>query len=166
MRSTDGTPYLLFQLRHKNKDTFPNLLDISCAGHLLAGETVEDGVRELEEELGLTVPFEQLTYCGTVAQESPLPRGMDREFNHVFTYECGKPVSQYEVQLSEVAGLFRIPVSAFQELLSGAKESVSIEGILYEERTGSQTPATRNVTLQDFTPNTPEYYDLLFAAIQ
>jgi chromosomal replication initiation ATPase DnaA len=28
-----GEISLILQLRHKDKDTFPNLLDISCAGH-------------------------------------------------------------------------------------------------------------------------------------
>ncbi|MGF7045580.1 isopentenyldiphosphate isomerase [Paenibacillus sp. DS2015] len=32
---------LLFQLRHPDKDTFPSLLDISCAGHLTTGEGPE-----------------------------------------------------------------------------------------------------------------------------
>lgn len=46
-KSTTGRWSLLFQLRRKDKDVFPNQHDISCAGHLLSGEAVEEGVREL-----------------------------------------------------------------------------------------------------------------------
>ena len=45
---------VLLQRRAANKDSYPNMLDISCAGHLSAGDTsIEGALRELEEELKL-----------------------------------------------------------------------------------------------------------------
>lgn len=50
------TGELLLQQRSALKDTHPNLWDVSCAGHLTAGDaSVDTAVREVEEELGLTV---------------------------------------------------------------------------------------------------------------
>lgn len=44
---------VLLQRRSPYKDTHPNLLDVSCAGHVDAGsDTVETATRELQEELG------------------------------------------------------------------------------------------------------------------
>mmetsp|Transcript_29507 Transcript_29507/g.62627 ORF Transcript_29507/g.62627 Transcript_29507/m.62627 type:complete len:313 (+) Transcript_29507:206-1144(+) len=44
---------VLLQRRSPYKDTHPNLLDVSCAGHVNAGDDVLDtAMRELEEELG------------------------------------------------------------------------------------------------------------------
>ncbi|WP_372454640.1 NUDIX hydrolase, partial [Priestia aryabhattai] len=57
---------MLFQKRHPQKDTCPDLLDITSAGHLLASEQPCDGVRELEEELGLSVSFEELDKLGVI----------------------------------------------------------------------------------------------------
>ena len=54
-RASDGNHRVLLQLRSKNKDSHPSLLDISAAGHLQAGETPKDGIREIEEELGLSL---------------------------------------------------------------------------------------------------------------
>ena len=45
---------VLLQRRSHYKDTHPDLLDVSCAGHVDAGDgIVETAMRELEEELGL-----------------------------------------------------------------------------------------------------------------
>ena len=62
-RDADGGSFVILQKRAPNKD-YPGKIDISAAGHLEAGETVRDGVREIEEELGLQVGFEDLIPLG------------------------------------------------------------------------------------------------------
>lgn len=45
---------ILIQKHAKNKKAFPNLWDMSCAGHVRANETSIDGaIREVFEELGI-----------------------------------------------------------------------------------------------------------------
>lgn len=52
-KMNDGTVRVLLQRRSKYKDTHPNLLDVSCAGHINSREDVfESALRELCEELG------------------------------------------------------------------------------------------------------------------
>lgn len=162
-RSAGGEGRLLFQLRHKNKDTFPGLLDTSCAGHLRSGETVEDGVRELEEELGLSVSFAELLYCGTVAEENVISdRLIDREYNHIFIYECSQPLEEYHVQTDEVSGLYRVNIRGFRELLSGALPSIEIEGMAVDDALQRSIFSRRTVAIRDFTPATDAYYRVLF----
>lgn len=44
---------VLLQRRSPYKDTHPNLLDVSCAGHVNAGDDILDTtMREMNEELG------------------------------------------------------------------------------------------------------------------
>ena len=51
--STNNNVRVLMQRRSKYKDTHPNQLDVSCAGHVNAGDDIlETTIRELEEELG------------------------------------------------------------------------------------------------------------------
>ena len=50
-----STPSLLLQKRGSNKETFPNLWDVSVAGHVSSGESIIGGaLREIKEEIGAT----------------------------------------------------------------------------------------------------------------
>ena len=52
----NSTPALLMQKRCPHKQTFPNLWDVSVAGHVSSGETILEGaLREVKEEIGLNI---------------------------------------------------------------------------------------------------------------
>jgi isopentenyl-diphosphate delta-isomerase len=52
---------ILLQHRSKDKKSFPNVWDVSVAGHISAGdEPLETAVREIEEEVGLKVSPSEL----------------------------------------------------------------------------------------------------------
>jgi isopentenyldiphosphate isomerase len=162
----DGQPSLLLQLRHPDKDTFPNLLDISCAGHLLAGESAEDGVRELAEELGLQVAFSSLIPCGIYAEEDALPDGrMDREFCHVFLYRCDQPILDYRIQQEEVSGLYFVGLKEFQALIQGAATTIPAVGA-YLSANGKLEEMSWDIASTDLVPHDANYYTLLFNAIK
>lgn len=53
-RKFDNTIQILLQRRSHNKDSFPNCLDISSAGHMEAGMSFgQTAIKELQEELGI-----------------------------------------------------------------------------------------------------------------
>jgi isopentenyldiphosphate isomerase len=158
----DGVPSLLFQMRHPLKDTFPEKLDKSSAGHLLAGESEEDGVRELEEELGLNVSYQDLIPCGTVRMEYIEPgQFIDREFCHVYLYRCDLPLSEYTMQQEEVTGLYWVTIEDYRRLVYGEAAKVHATGVSLD-RAGGTEPSVLWVALDDFTPQSPYYYDTLF----
>ena len=52
---------LLLQKRSANKDSHPSCYDMSCAGHVSAGDDyLQSALRELQEELGVTIKDYQL----------------------------------------------------------------------------------------------------------
>lgn len=60
-RKHQGTYELLLQKRSANKDSHPSCYDMSCAGHVSAGDDyLESAIRELQEELGVTVQASKL----------------------------------------------------------------------------------------------------------
>ncbi|MEX1030693.1 MAG: NUDIX domain-containing protein [Paenibacillaceae bacterium] len=164
---TSGGPSLLFQLRHKDKDTYPNLLDTSCAGHLQSGETIEDGVRELREELGITIPFHELLPCGMVAEEDIISdQCIDREFNHIFIHECDKSLEQYDFQTSEISGLFYVNSREFQSLYRGDIDYIWAEGIVLDEVSQGVNPVRNQYHIHDFTPMSSKYAEVLFGKLE
>ncbi|ALS22019.1 NUDIX hydrolase [Paenibacillus naphthalenovorans] len=164
----EGEGALLFQERHPDKETFPGLLDISCAGHLLAGERVEDGVRELEEELGLSVPFEKLFSCGIFPEEDRISEKLiDREFCHVFLYPCSRPLTDYRLQEEEVTGLYRIRLADVRQLASEPDFEATVQGVSPDPRKrGRMQSVERTVNRKDFVPHPEAYYKLLLQAIE
>lgn len=159
--------YLLFQRRHPDKDTFPNLLDISCAGHLEAGETVADGVRELAEELGLQVTLNELTACGVYAEEDKLPGGgMDREYCHIFIYPCDRELKDYQVQLEEVSGLYWVALADVIAMVEGRIEQIPACGMDISEQGIRSELASYSFSVHEFVPHDREYYQFVFAQLQ
>ncbi|MDD3221325.1 MAG: NUDIX domain-containing protein [Clostridia bacterium] len=60
---SDGSFQVLLQRRRRDKDSFPGCLDVSCAGHMTAGETfISTALRELEEELGISTVKKHLKF--------------------------------------------------------------------------------------------------------
>ena len=66
VRENEESGYdVLLQKRSACKDSNPGCYDISSAGHIMAGdEPLPAAVREMKEELGLTVKAEDLTFIG------------------------------------------------------------------------------------------------------
>ncbi len=108
---------LLIQQRGKNKDTHPLLWDVSVAGHIGAGESVEvSAIREVEEEIGLVIDKDQLFKIGIF--KSVQKHGddlVDCEFHHTFISELNVDLQQLQKQESEVENLALIDINQFEK---------------------------------------------------
>jgi 8-oxo-dGTP pyrophosphatase MutT (NUDIX family) len=158
-----GQVYIYLQLRSKEKKDYPNLLDISAAGHLLAHETVLDGVREIEEELGIPVSFDKLIPLGVVEYHLVVGDKIDKEFAHVYLYEGRSILEEAKLQADEVSGLFRMDFGDFRELWLGSKERVRIVG--FEMMGGKRVGVDRHVGRDMFVPHQLSYYERVVRAI-
>jgi isopentenyldiphosphate isomerase len=134
---------ILLQLRGADKQDNPNTFDISAAGHLQTGETPTDGLREVEEELGVEVSIESLLYLGIFKQASDRPGYYNREFCHTYFCETEALLTEYTPQEEEVDGVFELDITEGKKLFSGEVDSVVIHGI-YKEN-GVYRPHTREL---------------------
>lgn len=112
---------ILLQQRGENKDTYPLLWDVSVAGHVAAGEKIElSAVREVEEEIGLTISTKNLEKIGVFKSIQKHTNGfIDCEFHHTFLCELKVPLEELQEQESEVEALDLIPLLKFSEEILG-----------------------------------------------
>ncbi|MCT2534293.1 NUDIX domain-containing protein [Aquibacillus koreensis] len=156
--------YLLFQIRHPNKDTFPSKLDISAAGHLLSGETISDGVREVKEELGIDVTLDELLKFGIVKEKLVGKDFIDCEYCHLFMHHTDLSLSQFSIQEEELTGLVLVKVDDFDNLINDNVGSIKAEG--YKMEHGTQRDCQMDVTKQDFVPHHHDYYITVCQAVK
>ncbi len=105
-------PYLAFQRRGTFKDTLPLKLDATVGGHLRAGESVEETLREVKEEIGRPVTLAELLPVGIrVAVSEDTPRVFDRELQHVFLWRVDDPLSSFTPNPDELESLVQLPLS-------------------------------------------------------
>lgn len=148
MRNT--TPVVILQERAHTKLTFPGLLDLSATGHLLAGETAVEGVREVAEEIGVALNPIGLVPLGVRRVVDETPEGVNREFVHIFLYRDERPLAAYEPRSIEVAAVVEIPISAALALLSGEATDFNATYFNYQGQF-----STRRITRNNFVPEGP-----------
>jgi isopentenyldiphosphate isomerase len=153
---------LVLQLRHPSKDTHPNKLDISCAGHLEVGESPADGIRELREELGIEVEFESLFKLGVYKYSDASGGVHDNEFCHVFALiQQDKELVTYDPALGEVSGLYLANVNDMQSLCRSDTDQIDIRGFALADN-GKRFEQVRTIRLSDLVRYDASYYEMLF----
>lgn len=158
--ASSGT--LLFQKRGHDKVLFPDYLDITAAGHYLSGEEVSDGVREIAEEIGLSVRFDELISLGIKMDLGKTEKVLNREFCHVFLYADTRAPHEYTLDTAEVEGLVEISIDEGLALFAGESHSAIAQGIEWNAGEVSWQPVELSVTVDDFIPRVDPYYYKMF----
>lgn len=160
----DGIDYIYFQIRSAAKKDFPNLLDTTAAGHILAHEEICDGIREVQEELGITVSFNELVSLGVIKNCIIMDDFVDKELCNVFLYQSKESMDQYSLQKEEVSGIVKTEFAAFYELWLGKKTEIKVEGFVIDEA-GKNVSINRMVNKNDFVPHERSYYKSIIGLI-
>ncbi len=150
-RDIDGCDYLVVQQRGPNTQTFPNMLDITAAGHYQAGESIRDGVREVREELGIDVDFDQLIPLGIHISVGRYNDLVDRQFADVFLYIYDLDIADYRYQVEEVAGLLALPVDEGLAMFAGKREAMTARAVGAQNGYITITPADFIYTPDSYT---------------
>src|SRR3989344_5119599 len=90
---------ILLQLRAKEKPLYPDMWDISAAGHISAGEDpITSGLRDVKEEIGLKIK--------------------NNEFYYVYFFKFDGNINQLKLQKEEVQKIQFLPIDKIEEELN------------------------------------------------
>ena len=114
---------ILLAQRAASKSICPLLWDVSVAGHVDAGERIEQAaIRETHEEIGLEISESQLNKIGIFPCFQSYENGIiDNEFHHTFIAVLTTPISSLTPQQGEVEGLKLVTLDEFEHLLENSE---------------------------------------------
>lgn len=162
VRKDSTGEYVVFQKRSSTKKSFPNFLDISAAGHYQSGEKVEDGVREIVEELGVNVEYKELIYLGIKFDIYKRSGFFNREFCETFLYRDDRKLIEYPIDCVEVTGLAQVKIQDGLNLFSGKVNAIDVDAVEYSANDNSiheiKIPITRELFIDRIDP----YYGKIF----
>lgn len=134
-RRHEGQVQILLQKRSLNKDSHPGEYDISSAGHIPAGvDFIPSALRELQEELGVSVSADQLIFCGqrhftfdSVFHGKPFH---DNQISNIYLLWLNREESNFTIQKSEISS---IRWMNFTDCLYGVEHNIFPHCIYPEE---------------------------------
>src|SRR5215212_5243314 len=158
-----GVPFLIFQRRSPQKDTWPARYDATVGGHYREGETLAETLREVEEEIGIIPDPRNLRPLGVrVCANEAQPGIVDREIQDVFILRDDRPLENFRPNPAELAALVRFPLETPVPFLAGEHSEVGGESIA-PATTRAEPIAAR---IDDFIPTVDRYFLRIAIAAQ
>lgn len=110
---------ILLQRRCPTKDSYPNMLDISCGGHLSAGDdSLTAAIRELKEELNLDVDATELKFIKTTKTKNKYGLTfINNQFNDMYIYKTNKDIRDMKYQEEEISEIFFVEYKKFKDMV-------------------------------------------------
>ena len=111
---------ILLQRRCATKDSNPNMLDISCAGHLTAGDdSLTGAIRELKEELNIEIKPSDLQLIKTIKRSSKYTSTfINNEFDDLYILRTTKKIEDMKYQEEEISEIFFVPYKEFKNMVN------------------------------------------------
>ncbi|XXY48202.1 NUDIX domain-containing protein [Sorangium sp. So ce269] len=166
-RRGDGEPWVLFQRRSPDKDTWPGALEVAVSGHYRAGEDLAEALREAEEEIGLPLsPADVIRLGVRRSVDDHTPGIVDRELQDVLLATTRRPLAAFRPHPEEVTALLSLPLAAALRLVRGEAEGVSGLQMQAPDAAGAVKIAPRDVRLDEFVVARDGYYERALESIR
>ncbi|MEZ4521881.1 MAG: NUDIX domain-containing protein [Thermomicrobiales bacterium] len=144
---------VIFQRRSMTKDTWAGSLDVSVGGHFRSGETLDETLREAEEEIGLSVTAADVVRLGRRFNTWRAETFYDSEINEVYGLRSDQSLADFRQHPEEIDELVRINVNAALALFLGQVDSVEATSM----PRGAGSTQTVQLVLSDFVDMSDDY---------
>ena len=134
--------FLQLKNPNHNKVNKKPLLEITAGGHLLSGETVKNGVREIKEETGLDIEYNQLTFIEERTCNKVIYKNYKiKEFQYFYTANLDIDVTAFkDFDREEVMGFVEVDIHDLLKILKkklkrikGKRENGNVINISIED---------------------------------
>jgi isopentenyldiphosphate isomerase len=117
---------VLIQKRAKNKNTFPDLWDVSVAGHITSGEDViVSAIREIKEEIGVSVTSIELTKIGVFKEKFKHREGFtDNEIHYIYLCQLITDFRTLRIQKEELSEIQLITMDTFENAIEKLSDTI------------------------------------------
>jgi isopentenyldiphosphate isomerase len=144
---------IVLQRRSLLKDTYAGCWDAAAAGHWRFGESAVEAAREISEELGLEVSFDQLVFRGSERAIARFRNGLvDREHHRVYVLESDLPLTAYRPDPREVMGLAAFAADDLVRLASADVPVVHAAEAVTVSAAGDMQQAAVSIEKRDLVP--------------
>jgi 8-oxo-dGTP pyrophosphatase MutT (NUDIX family) len=155
----DGQPWVVLQRRSAGKDTHPRRLDVAVTGHLRAGESVADALREAEEEIGLRVGPAEVVRLGLRRREDrSRPGVIDRELQDILVAAAPVAIAALRPHPAELEALVAVPLADAARVLQDGAEAPGL-------RLADGQLVTDTVRGRELVPAPDGYYGRALASV-
>lgn len=145
--------YILLQERSALLSDYPGLLDVTVGGHIQSNEDISDGIREIKEEMGLSIDFNRLEFLCTI------PESINDKFINIYTLELEESeLNNIRFNDGEVNELYKIKKTDF--FLFSTQSIVNVKG------TGLFNKKNKFFSIDDFLPYSKTYFVCISSLLQ
>ena len=125
---------IMLQLRAKDKQVYPNLWDISVAGHISAGEReIVSAMREVEEEIGLKVKESELQLLNIRNVQFTTNNTINNEIIYLYLLKFDGNIKQLKIQEEEVQEIKFFKLNELEKQLKENPEKFTPYGDYFYE---------------------------------
>ena len=139
---------IYLQLRGPKNRVGANTFDATASGHLAFNEKIEDGFRELKEELGNNIIIFNKEYLGVFRNIFISENYINREFCNVFIASTNSKLEDFSLEAGEVYGVYKLNIEDGINLFSNKIESVKVSGKIFKDNIYLDN--TKTISISDF----------------
>ena len=126
---------------------------------IYSGESVSDGIREAEEELGIEFKNDEIHTLGYRVEVANQDNGQkNREYQKVHMTLLDKDLHDFKPQIEEVSGLLWIDIKDGMDLFTNKIDYLNCHGIIYDQKQNNWIDVNRKFTKSNFLPRIQQYY--------